>query len=319
MSDYVLWKLLTETDFNAMNAHASPGGKGGGARHVALGVATKKFPVASFLGVSGKARIAIQANSDQFGPGILKFSSIPGRRGGEWIIRDQYANRNPAWEPSAGFPTVYDPANPPVILVFRVGGGFHTRLSTSKQFTSLAKKLPQGITNKGIAPATDSLLAAYNLTPSALLDSFEEHLADVPADAFNPANIEDGREKTFSLIAKRQGQGAFRQLLLASYNSRCAISASSTTWVLEAAHIVPYRGKKTNVLQNGLLLRSDIHTLFDLGLISIEPGERKVRVSSLIKETRYMQLGGKPLFLPKKPSERPSYDALVHHFARFRK
>jgi hypothetical protein len=319
MSEYVLWKQLTKTDFNAMIAHASPGGRGGGARHVALGVATKKFPVDDFLGVSGRAKIAIYANSDEFAPGVLKFSSIPTRRGGEWIIRDQYANRHPAWEPSAGFPHIYDPANSPVILVFRVGGGFHARLSTSKGFAPFAKELPQGFTQKGIAPATDKLLAGFNLAPSTLLNSFEEHLAEVPVDAFNPANIADAREKTFGLIAKRQGQSAFRQLLLTSYNNRCAISAAATPWVLEAAHIVPYRGKQTNVLQNGLLLRSDIHTLFDLGLISIEPSEQKVRVSSLIKETPYMQLGGKPLFQPRTPSERPSYDALAYHFARFRK
>src|ERR1700722_13744752 len=42
-------------------------------------------------------------------------------------------------------------------------------------------------------------------------------------------------------------------------------------WVLEAAHITPYMGASTNSLLNGLLLRADIHTLFNLGLISIDP------------------------------------------------
>lgn len=318
MTDYVMWKKLTETDFNAMNAHASPFGRGGGARHIALGVATRKFPVDSFLGIRGRANLNLQAESDD-GPGVLKFSSIPGRRGGEWIIRDQYANRHPAWEPSADFPTHFNAADPPVILVFRISRTFFARHTTSKQLALLDKELPNISIQKGIAPATDTLLAAFNLAPSTLLNSFEEQLGDMPMEAFNAENIEDAQERIFTLIAKRQGQGAFRQSLLTAYRGHCAMSSSDTAWVLEAAHIVPYRGKQTNLVQNGLLLRSDVHTLFDLGLISVEPTERKIQVSSLMKETRYRALDKKPLLQPKKASDRPSNEALAYHFARFRK
>jgi len=48
--------------------------------------------------------------------------------------------------------------------------------------------------------------------------------------------------------------------------------------VLEAAHIKPYRGKTDSHLENGLLLRADLHTLFDLNLIGVEPDTLTVRV-----------------------------------------
>ena len=317
MTDYVLWKKLTRTDFNSMHGLASPSGDGGGARHIALGVPTKRFPIDQFLKVSGQARLTVQASSDGFGPGELKFVTIPGRRHGEWMVADQRTHRHPAWSTAAGLPTKYDSSNPPVVIVFRVGGQFSARLSTSKQFVSLSSELPDSAVSKGIAPVTDTLLSAFNIAPAGLLSSFEEHLSEVPVDAFDPSTIEDGRQRLFAAIARRQGQGLFRNALLSAYSGRCAITRARTPWVLEAAHIVPYRGTKTNVLQNGLLLRADVHTLFDLGLISIEPSERKIRVATLLRRSSYRVLHERPLLQPKMVSARPSGNALAYHYSRF--
>jgi hypothetical protein len=41
--------------------------------------------------------------------------------------------------------------------------------------------------------------------------------------------------------------------------------------VLEAAHIEPYLGTASNHVENGLLLRADIHILFDLNFIAVNP------------------------------------------------
>jgi hypothetical protein len=81
----------------------------------------------------------------------------------------------------------------------------------------------------------------------------------------------DMREFDIRAIARRQGQPAFRRELLRAYGERCAVTGSRTADVLEAALISPYLGQHTNVVTNGLLLRSDIHTLFDLQRLTVLP------------------------------------------------
>ena len=87
---------------------------------------------------------------------------------------------------------------------------------------------------------------------------------------FDPVDIEDGRKKIKKMVALRQGQPAFRAALMDAYESRCAITGCTIKDVLEAAHISPYLGDHTNHVTNGLLLRADIHTLFDRGLIKVD-------------------------------------------------
>jgi hypothetical protein len=318
MADYVLWKRLTRTDFNSMHGLASPSGSGGGARHIALGVATEQFPIDQFLKVSEQTGVTVQVDSTGFGPGQLRFVSIPRRRYGEWMIADQRTHRHPAWSTAAGFPTKYDPSNAPVILVFRVGSNFYARLSNFRQLSSLRSELPAGPIGKGIAPVTDTLLSHFDIAPAPILSSFEEYLSDEPLEPFDPRTIEDARQRLFAAITRRQGQGPFRNALLSAYSGRCAMTRTRTLWVLEAAHIVPYRGRKTNVLQNGLLLRADVHTLFDLGLISIEPSKRRIVVSSLIRRSFYAALHERPILQPRLISARPSSEAIAQHYSRFR-
>jgi predicted restriction endonuclease len=95
---------------------------------------------------------------------------------------------------------------------------------------------------------------------------------------FNPADLEDARERVAGEISKRRGQPAFRRKLLKIYGNRCAITGCNAVEVLEACHIVPYLGPKTNHPSNGLVLRADLHTLFDLGLVTIDPQNMSVRV-----------------------------------------
>src|SRR5262249_1774663 len=84
---------------------------------------------------------------------------------------------------------------------------------------------------------------------------------------FDPSGISDARNRILSSIGRRRGERAFRQYLLAAYEGRCAFSGCAVEAVLEAAHIVPYMGPETNHPGNGLLLRADLHTLFDLQLV----------------------------------------------------
>lgn len=122
-------------------------------------------------------------------------------------------------------------------------------------------------------------------------------------------------EKILAEINDRRGQPKFRKLLFKLYNGRCAVTGSKITQILEAAHIQPFSEVAEDKPSNGILMRSDIHTLFDLGLIWIDDTYR-VRVSTKA-QSEYAHLDQKPLTLPKVKSAAPSRPALRDHARRF--
>ena len=130
---------------------------------------------------------------------------------------------------------------------------------------------------------------------------------------FDPNNETDARERVAASIVRRRGQPAFRQKLLTIYNGRCAITGTDAEAALEAAHILPYKGLQTNDHRNGLLLRSDIHTLFDLYLIAIDANSMSVLVAPELHGTTYESLQGVKLCLPLSNLDCPSIDALNKH------
>lgn len=83
--------------------------------------------------------------------------------------------------------------------------------------------------------------------------------------------------------------------------------------LLDAAHIARFSGPKSNVTANGLLLRTDIHKLFDLHLICIDPETLQLRVIDALLESEYAQLAGVALRLPQDPADHPSPAALELH------
>ncbi len=116
----------------------------------------------------------------------------------------------------------------------------------------------------------------------------------------------------------RLGQGAFRVLVTGAYQRRCAISGERTLPVLEAAHIKPFAESGPNRINNGLLLRSDMHKLFDAGYLTVTP-DYHVEVSRRIKEEfengliYYPYHGRKLLVLPDSNMEKPGKDYLEWH------
>ncbi|TIT50775.1 MAG: DUF3427 domain-containing protein [Mesorhizobium sp.] len=132
-------------------------------------------------------------------------------------------------------------------------------------------------------------------------------------DVFDPNSVQDARERIARTIAQRRGQQQFRDALLSAYDGRCAMSSCGVVDVLEAAHISPYKGDATNVVNNGLLLRSDLHTLFDCGLIWIDTENMTVQVSCALLKTEYEELRGRALRLPENAALVPSTKALDKH------
>ncbi len=116
----------------------------------------------------------------------------------------------------------------------------------------------------------------------------------------------------------RLGQGAFRVLVTDAYTRRCSISGERTLPVLEAAHIKPYVVAGPHSVSNGLLLRSDVHKLFDSGYLTITSG-LKIEVSKRIKEEfengkEYYQFHGKDLlYLPTEKKDTPRAEYVQWH------
>jgi putative restriction endonuclease len=136
------------------------------------------------------------------------------------------------------------------------------------------------------------------------------------AERFEPLEI-DEREVVLAKTRPRIGQGTFRSRLLDAYGRRCAITGERTEPVLDAAHVQPYLGPRSNHLQNGLLLTQEFHTLFDLGLLTVTP-EYVVKVSSALRRKwsngkRYYDYDDQQLRLPELAAARPSGAALEWH------
>lgn len=113
-----------------------------------------------------------------------------------------------------------------------------------------------------------------------------------------PMDLADARKRIDAQIVARQGGKAFRSEALSRFNGRCAISGWTVVEVLEAAHIVPYLGLHTNEPDNALLLRSDLHTLFDRGLLSIDPDTRRVKLAGSLVGGPYEAFAGAKIALP---------------------
>jgi hypothetical protein len=134
---------------------------------------------------------------------------------------------------------------------------------------------------------------------------------------FDPKSIEDERKRCIREIAERRGQPEFRKRLLDAYESQCAITGFDAPAALEAAHISPYRSLESNHVSNGLLLRSDIHVLFDMNLLGIEPEELRVQLAPVLGSTTYANLREQKLRIPSDRHAQPSTLALAERWAQF--
>ena len=119
------------------------------------------------------------------------------------------------------------------------------------------------------------------------------------------------------LILPRRGQGEFRLLVTDIYGRRCAVTQERTLPALEAAHIRPFSDGGEHKPQNGLLLRRDIHRLFDTGYVTITP-DLKFEVSPRIRDEfengrDYYSLQGRRIATPCRPDQSPDPTALSWH------
>ena len=119
------------------------------------------------------------------------------------------------------------------------------------------------------------------------------------------------------LYRPRLGQGTFRVLVTDSYQRRCAVTGEKALPVLDAAHIRPVAEGGQHRLDNGLLLRTDVHRLYDKGYVTVTPDGRFL-VSRRLKTDfdngePYMPYNDKKIWMPGDPVSQPDREALEWH------
>ncbi|MCF7699953.1 HNH endonuclease [Loktanella sp. M215] len=128
-------------------------------------------------------------------------------------------------------------------------------------------------------------------------------------------NIETAlQERKAALIKPRPGQAAFRQAAIERHDGRCVFTRTNIPDVLEAAHVIPHTGAvEFERADNSLLLRRDIHALFDLFLLSIDAESGQVLVSPKLDRSLYAKLRGRVV------RHRLAHAALDFHANQFAK
>ena len=146
------------------------------------------------------------------------------------------------------------------------------------------------------------------------------YMKDAPVAAeFSGAPASDDEKVRYALRRERIGQQRFRTELFEAYTGRCAVSGCNVDEALEAAHIENYSGPKSQVASNGILLRRDLHSLFDAHLISFElvRGDYQLCESYLLQHTDYATFAGSVLREPDEHRLRPNARFLEAHRAEF--
>lgn len=167
---------------------------------------------------------------------------------------------------------------------------------------SILELNPDKITQLGIDPLSPSDIDGLKAIRTTL----------ELAEEWDPKDIKTARETVLRSITLRRGQPEFRRELRVAYGDKCAVTGTAAPEVLEAAHIIPYKGTGTNVINNGILLRSDWHTLFDLGYWTLS-NDYRIIISDALEADDYTGYDKEKIRLPQLKNKHPSQAAVAKH------
>ncbi|MEU4360490.1 HNH endonuclease [Promicromonospora sp. NPDC023987] len=174
------------------------------------------------------------------------------------------------------------------------------------------------VTNQALRAILDGIvandLARVSLTdgPAAVRVTTALFEEDGDPTVFDPLDLSDERKRSLRKVVIRGEQAAFRNRVLAAYEGRCAVTGCDVPEALEAAHIRPYSGPKSSAVANGLLLRADVHRLWDKGLMAVHDSIRVVLLSPSLQGTEYeREIGDRKIRLPSDPVLWPAKAALA--------
>jgi hypothetical protein len=188
--------------------------------------------------------------------------------------------------------------------------------AVGEKFRNVFRQVSRGI--HAFTKYGKSLVLPVETTDGPAAKDLAENAKELDGkDYFSPANQRDERKRRLQEVVQRRGQPKFRRKLLAAYNGKCAVTGCDARPALEAAHILPYTGEKSSQVSNGLLLRSDIHTLFDLDLLGIDPETLTIALVRSLHGTRYNELVGEAVTIPADLAKRPNATALKLRWKEF--
>ncbi len=162
----------------------------------------------------------------------------------------------------------------------------------------------------------------YDLATHADADFFHDVVTrllggNVAIDFSEPWHLDGPVYGDPRLVPQRLGQQAFQAVVLDAYDRRCAITGDKIRPVLQAAHIRPLHRGGQHRLDNGLLLRSDVHTLYDRGYLAVDPAYRLVVSPRLRQEfgngRQFYERAGEQIAVPQQRGDRPHREALEWH------
>lgn len=161
----------------------------------------------------------------------------------------------------------------------------------------------EGVRSNGLARP---LKAAREARVAAGLEAAGH--ADAEA-AFDALDLSDERKRSLLGVVERSGQSRFRTAVVGAYPG-CAVTGCLVQAVLDAAHIRPYRGARTNIVRNGICLRADLHRLWDRGLLAVDENTHQVLVHPQVSDSAYQGLFGRVISLPHEQKQWPDSTAL---------
>ncbi|MFN8295776.1 MAG: HNH endonuclease signature motif containing protein [Chitinophagales bacterium] len=208
-----------------------------------------------------------------------------------------------------------------IIIIERVSGGKNAGLSKGKILKSIETLKEHDRIKKGklIHTVVLETMLVY-LHPNICWDSEanevywdkkdEIQISLDSTEKFIEQASDDELEKILVQINRRKNQNKFRHVLLKLYKNKCAISSTGPDAVLQAAHISPHAKNGINKNENGILLRSDLHDLFDNDLLLIHPKKLSIHLHPSLKSTYYSIYEGKRL-ASRIDKSKPDYEYLL--------
>lgn len=167
-------------------------------------------------------------------------------------------------------------------------------------------------------------LSDFGINFSRSIVKYKKYDTDFPFDENSSGEENDftlvvpvNKKKRQQSMTQREGQPWFHTRVCRAYGQQCCISGEDIPELLQAAHIQEYINSSSNHVQNGLLLRVDLHTLFDNGLLAVDENYI-IHISPLVKSDEYRKYDGTKITLPKDRSNYPSVAALKYKMESFR-
>jgi hypothetical protein len=147
-------------------------------------------------------------------------------------------------------------------------------------------------------------------------DVEKESSGDEIESPVTEARDDDQKKTILTNLRLRKGQKKLRDNLFKLYGKLCCITGSAVEDTLHACHIIPHSKSGNNQSTNALLLRSDIHDLFDADLLGINPDTLQISVKPHLNGSLYEELDGKTL-LDRSDGKRPDFEALRARWIMF--